>query len=288
MTCTICKDPKTGNDFEQCAYSYQPSDKLFSYTKSSSFGTPSKADDSKSQHTHEEPTRENERPSSGSYENSRGSYDKYVPTYEASTADEARSEGDAANKRTGVDAGYFDTAKKKAEIEAFMQNFQKEDRSRCKKIMRDKMTCYQCVDKDGFQKEECAFVTGHEPDRQSTQLAFHEVKELQIDPASRDRAREKIADSTGKEETADPVEPSASASGNSYVRMKKSDNDYPDETTSPTAQEETKEAEPYDYTSETRPVYDEVLGMTLPAYMFATSEHEAAFDEVVASSHDQR
>lgn len=288
MTCTICKDPKTGNDFEQCSYSYQPSDKLFSYTKSSSFGTPRKTDN-KSEQTQEKSTREEDEQPSDSYEDSkRFSYEKYGPseTYEASTTDETKSDDDdAANKKlVGADVGYFNTAKKKAEIEAFMQNFQKEDRSKCKKIMRDKMTCYQCVDKDGFQKEECVFVTGQEPDKQSTQLAFHEVKELQIDPASRNRALE--LSSSAKEKVVDPVEPSASASGNSYVRMKKSDNDYPDEA-SQTA-EETKEAEPYDYTSETRAVYNEALGMTLPAYMFATSEHEAAFDEVVGSSHNQR
>ena len=42
MVCTICKDPKTGGDFEQCNYSYEPDDKVFAYTKSKHFGTPTK------------------------------------------------------------------------------------------------------------------------------------------------------------------------------------------------------------------------------------------------------
>ncbi|XP_014483866.1 PREDICTED: uncharacterized protein LOC106749193 [Dinoponera quadriceps] len=271
MTCTVCKDPKSGNDFEQCSYSYRPSDKLFSYSQSSSFGSPRESEESSQK---QESEHEEERPDGS--ESPKGSYEPYAPglSYEASTKDEAKSED--SKGREAVDAAYLHTAKKKAEIEGFLQNFRKKDRSKCKKVMRDKMTCYQCIDDEGFQKEECVFVTGQEPDKE--QLAFHEIKEFQMDPAS------SLASST-KPKTADPPlqEPIVSASKNSYVRLEKPDNEYPDEA-SQTA-EETKEAEPYDYTSETRARYDKVLGMTLPAYMFTTSEHEAAFDEVVASSH---
>ncbi|XP_018315089.1 clumping factor A [Mycetomoellerius zeteki] len=273
MTCKVCKDPQTGNDFEQCSYSYQPKDKLFSYSTSSSFGNPQKS---------EQTSHGNEHPSDSS-EVTKKSYNEYVPrlTYEASSTDEATSKDDKEGKK-GVDAGYLDTVKKKAEIEEFMQKFQKEDRSNCKKIMRDKMTCYQCVDDGGFQKEECAFVTGQEPDKD--QLIFHETKEFQVDSAP--QVRDIKPSSSTKTKAVDSLEPSTSASKNSYVRLEKPDNDYPDEA-SHTA-EETKEAEPYDYTSETKAKYDKVLRLTLPAYMFTTSEHEAAFDEIVASDHDQR
>lgn len=279
MTCKICKDPKTGNDFEQCSYSYQPSDKLYSYSKSSSFGNP--------QNDRSEETPHDDEHSSDSSEIAKKSYDEYVPgqVYEASTADEIKSEDDAKGSKS-VDAGYLDTAKKKAEIEEFMQNFRKEDRSKCKKIMRDKMTCYQCVDEEGFQKEECAFVTGQEPDKD--QLVFHETKEFQVDAVPRTRDFKPSGSTKTKTKKAvESLEPSASASRNSYVRIEKPDNDYPDEATHP-AEETKAEAEPYDYTSETRAKYDKVLRLTLPAYMFTTSEHEAAFDEIVASSHDQR
>lgn len=40
--CTICKDPKTGGDSEQCSYSYDPEDKVYAYSKSNSFGSPTK------------------------------------------------------------------------------------------------------------------------------------------------------------------------------------------------------------------------------------------------------
>lgn len=271
MTCTICKDPKTGNDFEQCSYSYHPSDKLFSYSKSSSFGNPQKNDKSQVPHESEQ--------SSESFETATSSY-QYIPgqIYEASTADEAKSEDDVEGTKA-VDTAYLDTVKKKAQIEEFMQNFQKQDRSKCKKIMRDKMTCYQCVDEDGFQKEECVFITGRESGDKD-QLAFREIKEFQVDPTAH------TSQTVSNARTTDSLEPSVSASGNSYVKLEKPDNDYPDE--KPHVAEETKETEPYDYTSETKSKYDKVLGLTLPAYMFTTSEHEAAFDEVVASSHDHR
>jgi hypothetical protein len=42
MVCTVCKDPKTGGDFEQCNYSYDPDDKVYAYSKSTSFGSPTK------------------------------------------------------------------------------------------------------------------------------------------------------------------------------------------------------------------------------------------------------
>lgn len=269
MTCTVCKDPKNGNDFEQCSYSYQPTEKLFSYSESSAFGNPRENDDSQERRSEEELP-------DGS-EIVKGSYEPYTPgsSYKASTKKETKSEDDEA-----VGPEYLNTAKKKAEIEGFLQKFQKKDRSKCKKVMRDKMTCYQCVDDEGFQKEECVFVTGREPDKE--QLAFHEIKEFQVDPAS-----SVVSSTKTKAENPPLIEPIMSGSKNSYVRLEKPDNDYPDEASHTT--EETKGVEPYDYTSETQSTYNKVLGMTLPAYMLTTSEHEEAFDEVVASSYqDER
>lgn len=41
-TCTVCKDPKIGGTYEKCTYNYQPSDKLYKYSRSKSFGYPDK------------------------------------------------------------------------------------------------------------------------------------------------------------------------------------------------------------------------------------------------------
>lgn len=45
-TCTVCKDSKTGGTYEKCSYNYQPSDKLYKYSRSKSFGYPDKTADS--------------------------------------------------------------------------------------------------------------------------------------------------------------------------------------------------------------------------------------------------
>ncbi|KAK0162798.1 hypothetical protein PV327_006544 [Microctonus hyperodae] len=42
MTCKVCVHPVTKENSEQCSYSYSPDDKLYAYTRSSSFGTPKK------------------------------------------------------------------------------------------------------------------------------------------------------------------------------------------------------------------------------------------------------
>lgn len=283
MTCTVCKDPKTGNDFERCSYSYEPSDKLFSYSKSRSFGNSQRDKSPEASHRDEEAD-SSETARSGTTPHGYGP----GQIYGASTTREATASADDTEEQRSkkeVDSGYLNTAKKKAEIEEFVENFGKGDRSKCRKIMRDRMTCYRCVDEDGFQKEECVFVTGQEPDK--AKRAFDEVKQqFQVDPAASGVRR---VVPTSRPADLLTTEPNASASGNSYVKLEKPDNEYPEEAPAPPhAAEETKEAEPYDYTSETRPRYDKVLGLTLPAYMFTTSEHEAAFDEVVASSHEQR
>lgn len=48
-TCKVCKDPKNGGTYEKCTYNYQPSDKLYKYSTSKSFGYPDKTSGSSSQ-----------------------------------------------------------------------------------------------------------------------------------------------------------------------------------------------------------------------------------------------
>lgn len=45
-TCTVCKDSKNGGTYERCSYTYQPSNKLYKYSRSKSFGYPDKISDS--------------------------------------------------------------------------------------------------------------------------------------------------------------------------------------------------------------------------------------------------
>ncbi|XP_052123908.1 uncharacterized protein LOC113212660 [Frankliniella occidentalis] len=60
----------------------------------------------------------------------------------------------------------------KKDLERMLGEFQQKDRSDCTKVEKDKMTCYQCVDKKGMQHEECMFVAASEPKQRH--LAYHQ------------------------------------------------------------------------------------------------------------------
>lgn len=75
---------------------------------------------------------------------------------------------------------YFTNNEQKKDLEKVLGEFTQKDRSACKKVVKDKMTCYKCVDSKGMQHEECMFVAASEP--KSSHLAYHEVKEYRLVP----------------------------------------------------------------------------------------------------------
>jgi hypothetical protein len=75
---------------------------------------------------------------------------------------------------------YFTNNEQKKDLEKVLGEFTQKDRSACKKVIKDKMTCYKCVDSKGMQHEECMFVAASEP--KSSHLAYHEVKEYRLVP----------------------------------------------------------------------------------------------------------
>ncbi|XP_039277642.1 probable serine/threonine-protein kinase DDB_G0278845 [Nilaparvata lugens] len=75
---------------------------------------------------------------------------------------------------------YFEEKEQNEDLEKVLGEFSQKDRSACKKVMKDKMTCYQCVDEKGMQHEECMFVAATEP--KSKHLAYHEVKQFNLSP----------------------------------------------------------------------------------------------------------
>lgn len=97
---------------------------------------------------------------------------------------------------------YFDDTENKKDLEKVLGEFTQKDRSDCKKVMRDKMTCYQCIDKKGMQHEECMFVAASEP--KSKHLAYHEVKEFRINPDGKKELIKKV-DPKDKLEQTSPV-----------------------------------------------------------------------------------
>lgn len=339
MTCEVCKDHKTGNNFERCSYSYEPKDKVYAYTKGKSYGSPTKSDkndddedkDERNESTNIYGVRGKEtklvRPYDKIYdrvyqrviydkkddgeryddkgkplvdisEKARGKiYDSPERSSFSSMADDDDDDGAATIdvKKTEKSIGnendrYYDDERKskREEIERFLKDFQKEDRSNCKKVIKDNMTCYRCKD-DGedIRKEECVFVgdqdvkKNHNKDR----LTYREVKRFKFDPDVRSSgsALNKRNSNDKAIINSDIIEPIASPSENNYYAKTMTSDDV-EKTATEVVEDKLHEVEPYEYVAETRPIYDKKLGLTLPAFMLTKSEHEKEFDDTVASS----
>ncbi|XP_012263495.2 uncharacterized protein LOC105690346 [Athalia rosae] len=263
MTCMVCKDPKTGGNYEQCSYAYRPNDKLFAFSTAKSFGSP-EADDKGSDY--------------GSTSREYGLASDSQPYVASDSASFEQPRSVEGGGPLGV-GDFYSTAKKKEAIDKVLSEFEKEDRSKCKKILRDKLTCFQCTDKEGMQKEECIFVAARKPAKD--RLAYREVKEFQRNPEAdggRKRKR-KTRKTSPKHSYAEPV-----PAGTENVERSAPEDAESQEDVGERESVEAAESEPYNFAEETKPTYDKVLGLTLPRYMLTTSEHEAEFDEVVASS----
>lgn len=103
---------------------------------------------------------------------------------------------------------YFTDNEQKKDLEKVLGEFTQKDRSACKKVIKDKMTCYKCVDSKGMQHEECMFVAASEP--KSSHLAYHEVKEYRLVPP------QGVADGKGSASSSLPV-PSDNVSSSSDI-----------------------------------------------------------------------
>ncbi|XP_066594786.1 axoneme-associated protein mst101(2)-like [Prorops nasuta] len=288
MTCTVCKDPKTGGKSEQCFYSYQPDDKLFSYSKSKSFGTPRESEDEASKESSDKKETYSHHPykysESKPYPTIRDPVETKTANFESRKTGTESGAQESRKSKTGdaVDAGFYDTSNKKAEIDKFLKEFQNEDHVNCKKVSRNKMTCYQCVDETGVQKEECVFVqTGQEPE---VDHAVH--RNYPNESESREATRIRKRKPRQKVES-EVLEPTAAASETVQRVSEPAESEEEEVEGDKNQIDRDREAEAYDYAAETRPRYDKVFGMTLPEYMLTISEHEAAFDETVASARDQ-
>ncbi|KAL0280961.1 UNVERIFIED_CONTAM: hypothetical protein PYX00_002102 [Menopon gallinae] len=121
------------------------------------------------------------------FSNIRKFKDNNPPFLEEYSADEEEESREASNEeplrlkdqKSRVPADFFledseDYHKK--DIEKALGEFQSRDWSNCKKIVKNKLTCYQCVDKNGVNNEECMYVEASQPLKKH--MAYHERKEL--------------------------------------------------------------------------------------------------------------
>ncbi|CAB0034839.1 unnamed protein product [Trichogramma brassicae] len=307
MICTICKDAKTGGNYEQCNYAYEPDDKVYAYSKSKHFGNPTKSrqsddrsgddddqvdDNGGGETSEEQPEATNGLPAvyptgtspldyipkasesklSKAYvlkdpnhrdktksKNSTQAKEKDYDNEDDHVHDHDHEDESHYDTSAFIDSGYQDASQRRAEMEKIVKDIDGKDKSKCTKHERGPMTCYSCKDERGAVDEECVYVTDHAASTSSTLPP--DVLVVPTDASTTMKTRVKRT-AVKDDEDGDP--PPAAKDKHEELEV---------------LSEELDEAEPYDYVAETRPVYDKVLGITLPAYMLLKSPQEKEFDQ---------
>lgn len=355
MTCTTCKDPKTGGNFESCSYVAEPKNNKYAYSKERKFDSNDEPDEAEAPQQ-AEPAKKSERyeqaddsseqkyaklSSAPQPNKDDDSGEKYKAYYihnskpspsEALRVADGKQSSEEERDRTAAKAydykksipGFYTDNEPKKDVEHVLAEFKKKDRSSCKKVQKNGMTCYQCIDKNGLKNEECMFVSESAPKR--SHLAYQELKEFTSKPATLDQGNEG-AESQTVTTSAPIVEKSAAyvVDNTSYgkkLKRKKTPQTATAVATYPVASavkpahvaantrktkrsveadpeqnakivDESNIAQPEEFAgsdskgafwAETMPRYSAALGVTLPEYMLSRSEHELSFDETVASA----
>ncbi|CAH0720835.1 unnamed protein product, partial [Brenthis ino] len=344
MSCMTCKDPKTGGNYESCSYVAEPKNNQYAYSKEKKFDSNDEPDEDEDENSGESTkaekiqkasvdetapqkfTESKDKPYSSYRQADKvdDSGEKYKAFYVHSSKPKTNEALKATSDDSSEDAkpksydynkalpDFYTDNEPKKDVEHVLAEFKKKDRSACKKVQKNSMTCFQCVDKNGQKNEECMFVSESAP--KQSHLAYQEVKEFGSKPAS---GSNEAAESQVVATSATPPQKSAayvaSTSNRSKKLKRKKTPQVSAAASSPiakTAQKvkrsEGSEAEnnakiidvsnigrPEDFagaeskaafSSEVEPRYSATLGVTLPEYMLSRSEHEASFDEAVAGA----
>lgn len=348
MTCHTCKDPKTGGNYESCSYVAEPKNNKYAYSKEKKFDSNDEPDEPEGEQKAEQPKLAKYEKDSSDEEkygkirssdpteknNDDDTSEKYKAYYihsakpnpsEALRAAEGNPDDETESVEKSYDykkalPGFYTNNEPKKDVEHVLAEFKKKDRSTCKRVQKNGMTCFQCIDKSGLKNEECMFVSESAPQR--SHLAYQEVKEFTSKPATLDKESEGAASVTvttsaplpkrsaayvvdnspfGKKlkrkkapqaltvaatkpvaSVVVPIEqaPKVKRSAESEAEAKAKINDETNIAPEEFAGDSSKGA----YWAETMPRYSAALGVTLPEFMLSRSEHEVSFDETVAGA----
>ncbi|CAH0406490.1 unnamed protein product [Chilo suppressalis] len=222
MTCMICKDPKTGGNYESCSYVAEPKNNKYAYSKERKFDSNDEPDEPENKDKSEASTKSAKyqnpkdevqqfaKPSSSEEQKPYSSYKKeekpeandsgekyksyYVHTSKPKTSEALRAAEETESSEEQKDPlvkpynykkaipGFYTNNEQKKDVEHVLAEFKKKDRSACKKVQKNGMTCFQCLDKNGLKHEECMFVSESAPKR--SHLAYQELKEFTSKPAT--------------------------------------------------------------------------------------------------------
>ncbi|XP_045462845.1 nucleolin 2 [Harmonia axyridis] len=194
---------------------------------------------------------------------------------------------------------YVSTNKK--EVEDVLADFKKKDRSQCKQVKKNGMTCFLCVDENRAKNEECMFISESKPKGTYAKYtkndevgASSEAKPVttkksvsgrkkrsqkkmsEISGASSSKIESVVRAPSGEKQVPEETELKASASAQDAQRIEEKD-----ESKLETRSEIDTNDEGGEYSAETQPVYSKALGMTLPKYMLDKSEFEKEFDALL-------
>lgn len=367
MSCVTCKDAKTGGNYESCSYVAEPKNNQYAYSKDNKFDSKDQPDepedDGKGEpearpakyeesHEHEDaPKQYEDQPSSPNpdkpYDNYKkseeddGSGEKYKGYYVKSSKpkyseaieaeDDSGEKSDSEPKRYDYQKAlpeFYSDNEPKKDVEHVLAEFKKKDRSACKKVHKNGMTCFQCIDKSGLKHEECMYVSESAPKK--SHLAYQELKEFTSKPPTLElgghhESESKIVTSApaplplpinaayvvdnnryGKKLKRKKASKSQLAGASELVpstisvyaplaktvsskKIKRNsgsefDEKVTDEKTLAPPEDFSGDSSKGAFWAETVPKYSATLGVSLPAFMLAKSEHEASFDEMVAGA----
>ncbi|CAK1581909.1 unnamed protein product [Parnassius mnemosyne] len=215
MTCMSCKDPKTGGNYESCSYVAEPKNNKYAYSKERKFDSNDEPDEPENEQKAEKSEKsqeyleDEEDPSSTKQYNNKKPYsnyksedtdgdndDKYKAYYIHTSApkpsEALRATDDEEDSGENNDSltkpynykkalpGFYTDNEPKKDVEHVLAEFKKKDRSACKKVQKNGMTCFQCIDNNGLKHEECMYVSESAP--KLSHLAYQEVKEFASKP----------------------------------------------------------------------------------------------------------
>ena len=219
MSCIVCESPNKQGSYEQCSYESDPKRNKYEHSVEKVYGSPrlpesdakfnkgpsySKSEDYDS--SVEIPSSDYEPPgrSRGESKSNRkllggGSFGFGLDTFDFGDLGGGKSSksfdfGDSFDfdsiPEPAENEGQFlpqdDTFNFKSDEMADIDmtkdigSFDQKNRSDCKKIVKNKMTCYQCVGVKGTKQEECMYVAAAEPKKKH--LSFSQVQEYRFDP----------------------------------------------------------------------------------------------------------
>lgn len=305
-TCLVCTDPNGGGNYEQCAYESEPKEKKFAYSRQSRFDG-----DKDTESTDLEPTVKKQRlrkkPKDAvyiddvekvdDYEASRKSKPKKVssPKRRGSKKfdDHFHSEfpefnnQESKRQETKTFYDYFKDGDEKAgdDVHKVLAEFGKKDRSKCKQVVKNGLTCYLCLDKKGVQHEECMFVSQSRPKNEHS--AYHKLERLKLPRHNSENGSEsmvqpvKVPPSTSTTSTTEKSSPTTKRVESTSNRSRRNASELDKEVAESESKIDVRDTSGY-FSEETKPVFSKDLGATLPRYMVEKSEFERDYDKTVA------